>query len=70
MTGDVGQFCEVDADELHGRGEALFRRQVEDDGKIGGHGEPGVLGEFLLELPKAVQVLRLVTSDGVVGATR
>lgn len=26
--------------------------------------------EFLLELPKAVQVLRLVTSDGVVGATR
>ena len=26
--------------------------------------------EFLLELPRAVQVLRLVTSEGIVGATR
>lgn len=26
--------------------------------------------EFLLELPPAVQVLRLVTSEGIVGATR
>jgi hypothetical protein len=50
VAGDVGELGEVDAEQLHGRGEALFRRQVEDDGEIGRHGEPGVLGQLVLEL--------------------
>ena len=33
-------------------------------------GEATLQPEFLLELPRAVQVLRLVTSEGIVGATR
>ena len=52
MTGDVGKLGEVDAQQLHGCGKPFFGRKVENDGEIGRHGEPGVLGQFVFELDR------------------
>lgn len=50
MPGDIRELGEVDAEQLHGGGETLFGGLREDDVEVGRHGEPGVLGELVLEL--------------------
>src|SRR5947207_1341695 len=52
MPGFVLQPREVEAQELHGGRQALVRWHVEEDGVARLDGEPGVLRELVLELPR------------------
>src|SRR5439155_428912 len=48
----LGQSGEVDAEQLHRRGQPFLRRRIENDPILGLDREPGVLLDFVLELSR------------------
>ena len=50
MPCHIGEIGEVHAEQLHRGGQTLFRRHGEDDLRLGGDGQPGVLRQFPFEL--------------------
>src|SRR5574340_547102 len=51
MSGLIGQRGEIDAEQSHRGRQPLLGGQVEQDVLVGRHAEPGVIGEFLFQLP-------------------
>src|SRR5690242_16840130 len=48
----AGHQVEVDAEDAGGRSQALLSRHLEEDVAAHLHGEPGVVEELLLKLPR------------------
>src|SRR5574343_832762 len=46
----VGELRKADAEFLHRGGQALLRRQIEQDAGLGGHRQPRVLSQLIFKL--------------------
>src|SRR5690606_41842362 len=56
MTGDIREVGEIDAQRMHGRGQALLGRHLENDGGVGRDGQPGILRELPFEDRKSTRL--------------